>query len=487
MRSSAPVSPSRFPTAVLRQHVLTSRRGRHRRRRFLSFEKQAGRRAPRLSSPKEMPNRKKVRNAFFFFVLEKIPDLRRRGLAVGGVAEAIPYCSDDWAEMQEQVVQRYPNDQPCHESICRRETIPNALSEDQKEKYAEMARQWKAKTSEVAAAKSPSEVPASFPTKTQNKVLENLTGLLTKRDQDVLETSFYFLNILSHGMLPQVCSQRFLPCEIGCIKYSLKKGIIAEFHRFIDPGEVPRGFRFHCQAAADATHKIPISGLDLPATDRSVLLCELYSFIQPCWGTWPLIYCKSDDHYRVNWCLKHMAEEAGTVNHLELRNVEDLIVELYSRKLEKEPSKTWVCSTLDASVWDYSANTRCQWHEENDVLFCALATCKKIVYCISNSLAPIYDIQLTTAHLPLHERSSSKTVNAKTVILDARRFQKAECTVNNRHTRSPHQHAGNYPAGVKTVCEPSTRCGRGIARLFPQAVQPIEAHTKVPPGKDNSF
>uniref|UniRef100_G1KVA0 Maelstrom domain-containing protein n=1 Tax=Anolis carolinensis TaxID=28377 RepID=G1KVA0_ANOCA len=184
-----------------------------------------------------------------------------------------------------------------------------------------------------------------------------------------------FLNILSRGMLPRVCSQHFLPCEIGCIKYSLKKGIIAEFHCFIDPGEVPQGFRFHCQAAADATHKVPISGLDFPATDCSVLLCELYTFIQPCWGTWLLIYCKSDYRYRVNWCLKHMAE----VNHLELRNVEELIVELYSQKLQEEPSKTWVCSTLDASMWDYSANTRCQWHEEIDVIFCALATCKQIV------------------------------------------------------------------------------------------------------------
>lgn len=44
-----------------------------------------------------MPNRKPSRNAYYFFVQEKIPELRRRGLPVARVADAIPYCSADWA------------------------------------------------------------------------------------------------------------------------------------------------------------------------------------------------------------------------------------------------------------------------------------------------------------------------------------------------------------------------------------------------------
>lgn len=48
---------------------------------------------------------------------------------------------------------------------------------------------------------------------------------------------FYFLNIYSHGKLPSHCDQRFLPCEIGCVKYSLQDGIMADFHHFIDPGD----------------------------------------------------------------------------------------------------------------------------------------------------------------------------------------------------------------------------------------------------------
>ncbi|XP_061485498.1 protein maelstrom homolog isoform X2 [Rhineura floridana] len=339
-----------------------------------------------------------------------------------------------------------------------------------------MARHWKAKKSEAAAKKPPSQVPAPLPTfpptQTEKRVpVANLTSPPGTSDQVVLETTFYFLNIFSHGGLPPHCSQRFLPCEIGCVKYSLKDGIIADFHHFTDPGEVPRGFRFHCQAAGDATHRIPISGFELATANHSVVLRELYTFIEPRRGTWPPVYCKFDDQFRVNWCLKHMAREAGTVNYLELLSVEDLVMELYYQKLQKEPSKTWVCNTLDASMWDYSSNTRCKWHEENDVVFCALATCKKIAYGISNSLANMYCVQLTASHIPLREKDSQNTVNPKMVVLDAGRFQKlrAEYTGNERYFRSLNQEQsatscpGEHPSGVKTTYETSIRHGRGIA------------------------
>ena len=55
-----------------------------------------------------MPNRRASRNAYYFFVQEKIPELRRRGLPVARVADAIPYCSADWAVRQRAVGQLFP-------------------------------------------------------------------------------------------------------------------------------------------------------------------------------------------------------------------------------------------------------------------------------------------------------------------------------------------------------------------------------------------
>ncbi|CAM5077131.1 unnamed protein product [Natator depressus] len=398
-----------------------------------------------------MPNRKGARNAYYFFVREKLPELQRRGLPVARVPDAIPLCSRDWA----------------------------LLTQDEKEKYAEMARKWRAENSTQASVKQPphqiSPVPAPLPMQIQRSAsVPDATSLSWKNDQAVLGSIFYFLNIYSHGELPSPCEQRFLPCEIGCVKYSLQDGITADYHRFVDPGVVPRGFRFHCQAASDATHKIPISGFELSTAGHPVVLRELYTFVQPNCGRWPPVYCKSDDWYRVNWCLKWMAKEAGTENQLELLSVENLVVELYQRKLGKEPSKTWVRNLLDVFMWDYCSNTRCKWHEENDILFCALASCKKTAYCISNTLAGVYGVSLTTAHLPLQDYESSNNINPKMVVLDAGRFQKlrAQNPGCNRYFSSPVQKqgaassAGEHPSGVTSPYRTSTMRGRGITRLL---------------------
>ncbi|KFZ51397.1 Protein maelstrom, partial [Antrostomus carolinensis] len=239
----------------------------------------------------------------------------------------------------------------------------------------------------------------------------------------VVADIFFFLNIYSHGKLPSYCEQRFLPCEIGCVKYSLQDGIIADFHHFIDPEVPPRGFWYHCQAASDATHKIPISGFDLPRTCYAVVLRELLEFVQPTAGVRPRFYCRSNDAFRIIWCLNRMASITGFESHLELLAVEDLVIELYQKKYQKEPSKTWVCRELDVFLFDFSSNTRCKWHEENGILCCALASCKKIAYCISRSLANVYGVSLTAAHLPLQDAGYDESRNTKMVVLDAGHFQ----------------------------------------------------------------
>ncbi|XP_011372500.1 protein maelstrom homolog isoform X2 [Pteropus vampyrus] len=366
-----------------------------------------------------MPNRRASRNAYYFFVQEKIPDLRRRGLPVARVADAIPYCSADWAK---------PVSTPLRK--------PHML------------------------------VPK------QNVSPPDMTSLSLKNDQALLGGIFYFLNIFSHGELPPHCEQRFLPCEIGCVKYSLQEGIMADFHSFINPGEIPRGFRFHCQAASDSSHKIPISNFE-SGCDQATVLQNLYRFIHPNPGNWPPIYCKSDDRARVNWCLKHMAKASEIRHDLELLTVEDLVVGIYQQRFLKEPSKTWVRSLLDVAMWDYSSNTRCKWHEENDILFCALAVCKKIAYCISNSLATHFGIQLTEAHVPLQDYEASSSVTPKMVVLDAGRYQKlrfespgfSHFNSSNQEQRS-NTPTGDYPSGVKGPGASRGVRGRGITRLL---------------------
>ncbi|KFP81940.1 Protein maelstrom, partial [Acanthisitta chloris] len=299
------------------------------------------------------------------------------------------------------------------------------LTEEERRQYAEKARKWNAKKGCQEAVK---EVNAENGTHFRWLVVasggwsENGFVLFLS---DVVADVFYFLDIFSHGKLPHHCEQRFLPCEIGCVKYSLQDGITADFHHFIDPGVPPYGFRYHCQSASDQTHKIPLSGFHLPRTCYEVVLQELLEFAQPTRGVQRHFYCRvwSRSEFRINWCLTRMADKTGIKSHLDIFAVEDLIIELYQKKYQKKPSRTWVDKILDVFLWDYCSSTRCKWHEENDIVYCALASCKKIAYCISKSLASVYGVSLTAAHLPLQDFECGQSLSTRMEKLDIGHFQ----------------------------------------------------------------
>ncbi|KAM9319601.1 protein maelstrom homolog [Gastrophryne carolinensis] len=382
-----------------------------------------------------MPNKKASRNAYFFFALEMIPELRRRGLQVSGVRDAIPLCSGDWA----------------------------LLSPADKERYAEKAKKLKNRDPEPTG---PFRASGSFlhgngelfeESETEDvqffdndvgqalgdavditKVVANLLEEQQKakmsrkhleefyRKTDGLEKKvIYIINIFSHGEMPSLCEQKFVPCEIGCVRYSLKDGILKSFHDFIHPGALPLGFRYHCEAGSASTHQIPVSGFELANKNYRYLHHSLCEFVSPVPGLWTTLYCRNNDLFRVKWCLQWLADKAGMDNHFELQDIESLIIKYFRDKLDEEPSKSAMHRMLDVVHWDYANNTRCQWHEENDMWCCALASCKKISYCMSKSLASVYGITLTADHLPsIKPENRQSSSGSKTFVLDAKRYQK---------------------------------------------------------------
>ncbi|XP_075268454.1 protein maelstrom homolog [Opisthocomus hoazin] len=402
-----------------------------------------------------MAQRRGARSPFCCFVRQRLPELQRRGLPVARVADAIPHCCGAWA----------------------------LLSKEEKMVYAEKARKWNEKKRSEKMVQETSNVahpvPACLTTKMPGVTsLPKASAMSWENDQAVVSDIFYFLDIYSHGKLPSSCEQRFLPCEIGCVKYSLKDGVIADLHHFIDAEAPPLGFRYHCQTASDATHKIPLSGFGLSRTSYAVVLRELLEFVQPARGVSPHFYCRSGDRFRIKWCLNRMASVTGTESHLELLAAEDLVIELCRKKYQKEPSRSWVCGELDVFHWDFSCNTRCKWHEENEILCCALASCKKIAYCISKYLGSAYGVSLTAAHLPLEDSDYGESRNSRMVVLDCGRFQKvkAEGSRCDGHFASPGRDQEfvpsgcDSPRGVKTsLCGASAMRGRGVTQWLNSA------------------
>ncbi|XP_073433224.1 protein maelstrom homolog isoform X2 [Dendrobates tinctorius] len=380
-----------------------------------------------------MPNKRASRNAYFFFTLDMVPELRRRGFPVSGVKEAIPLCSGDWAMLSAEEKEKYAEKAKEWRSRDLSSSRPDTdggnsyhekeLSSNPRDRGDDRGQHWSLKKSEgIFQPQQEQDVlirnwvqynlPSRFPNKHNLMGDRSAAGAgAQERVQGLDNCEIYIINILSHGEMPAVCNQRFVPCEIGCVRYSLQRGVIDAFHEFIDPGE--------------ATHQIPVSGFELANSDYHNLFRSLCDFVFPAAKRCTSLYCKKNDMHRVRWCLRWLAIKAGMENLFELQDIESLIIRYYREKLNEEPSTTSVNRLLDVVQWDYANNTRCKWHEDNDMWYCALASCKKITYCMSRALASVYDVVLTGAHLPnLQANETKKSENGKTVILDAKRYQR---------------------------------------------------------------
>ncbi|XP_069744631.1 protein maelstrom homolog isoform X3 [Narcine bancroftii] len=325
-----------------------------------------------------MPQRKQVKNPYYFFMLEKIPELRQKGIKVNGLRDAAPLCSSEW----------------------------QLLNEDEKEKFTQLAQQWKAEKDHKIVNKSEKKEQLKNPVYSAAREMSN-PPMNWFSDEDACDEIFHFISFLSLADLPSNCEQRFLPCEMACVEYSMKKGIIDEFHCFIDPGMIPCGFRYHCQISSALVRHCQSES---QATGK-------YAY--------PLAEC-----FRVNWCLNWLAHKAGGSSiPINVFVLEELVVKLYEHKLKEKPSKASVEKMLSVMVWDYAANTRCEWHDEHDVVHCALATTKKYAYCISDSLVSVYEFDITAAHIPKKESTYGTVLNPKVLVLDSY-YQQTKPTEN---------------------------------------------------------
>ncbi|XP_059824466.1 protein maelstrom homolog isoform X4 [Hypanus sabinus] len=338
-----------------------------------------------------MPRRKPARNAYHFFMLEKIPELRQRGIEVRGLKDAVPLCGSEW----------------------------ESLNESEKEKYVQMAHQWKAEK-EKMVNKSEKNEQLQNPMHLAATREMNSPPMICFSDKEVCDEVFHFISFLSLADLPSNCEQRFLPCEMACVKYSMKKGIIDEFHCFIDPGMIPYGFRYHCQLSSDSTHKIPLSNFEIARSNYCEIFQQFLAFLKPVRSNGFIpVYSKLAECFRVNWCLNWLARKSGRSSiPVNVFEIEELVMKLYEYKLKEKPSKDSVERMLNVMVWDYAMNTRCKWHDEHDIVYCALATTKKYAYCISDSLSSIYKFEITAAHIPKREFTYGTILNPKVLVLD---------------------------------------------------------------------
>ncbi|XP_074662000.1 protein maelstrom homolog [Tubulanus polymorphus] len=328
--------------------------------------------------------KKQVRNSFYYYMVEQKPKLERQGHKFpNGLRDVAGVCRDSW----------------------------KALPEHEKEKYEQKAREEKAKLrgsegdkyrmDNVGNILADRVNPDDELSKRQMRE-RNLVKSKWPPGKALVNESFFFIDVL---LLCKTEEGDYLPCEIGLVQYSMKKGIMKKFQKFIDTGGIPLGYRFTCKQNSEETHKIPIENFDKATDDYMGVWLEMMNFVNPNGEReeYPPLYCLTnkleDVENGMDWLYRHT--RMGTYNHLQkIYCLETLMIDIYAH-VGRNISERSVYDTLTSSAYDYERGVVCQWHEENESKYCAFGHCQIYAYGFSDSLADKYDFKVSgKTHLP---------------------------------------------------------------------------------------
>ncbi|XP_013395238.1 protein maelstrom homolog [Lingula anatina] len=328
--------------------------------------------------------KKQQRNGFYFYMQDLMPELRREGRVFpNGMADVVPVAHPRW----------------------------KMLSEQDKARYEQMAKEWKAKMRGAEGDKYRVDNVGNLLSERKDEKKEYDIDRMRERKQvrtkwpagqGVIHEKFYFI---SFQYLCETEEGYFIPVEVGLIEYSLNNGITKHLHRMIEPGPIPTGYRYTCQNHSDETHQIPIERFEYADKNYMGLWIQMENFLNPNQEKKesPPLYCQKAEWKCVNSCLEWLHAHAclGYANRLrKVYELDGLVQDLYAHS--SASTAIGECTDLiTTSAYDYEINTRCDYHEDKEVKHCALATVRRFAYALSDSLSEIYDFEITAQHLPV--------------------------------------------------------------------------------------
>ncbi|CAH3119717.1 unnamed protein product [Pocillopora meandrina] len=336
-----------------------------------------------------MPNKKKnnqARNPFYFFMVSLRPQLERQGVVLeNGMRSLAEIAGPRWKE----------------------------LPEHEKEVYQEMARQDKANKKYRPARNDKMDCTGEYISRRVDTVSLNEKRRKEEREEvkrgwlpgrAICDEKFYMIGFMSLYDLPD---EGFLPCELGVVEYSLNGGIMRKMHYFIKPGEIRVGLRYTAVSTSERTHQIPVEGLAKRDDSHHKIWLDLLRFVNPeQTPIFPPVYCRISETKQTEYCLQWLARKAEMPNKLKkVYELEGVICDLHSHFTAESGStmgisKSKATELISSTIFDYEPNSRCDWHEKQEVKFCALGTVLRYCYCISDFLCSVYGIPLTPNHVP---------------------------------------------------------------------------------------
>ena len=124
-----------------------------------------------------------------------------------------------------------------------------------------------------------------------------------------------------------------VPAEMSLVRMSLRYGVEETYHVFIEPGQIPKGYRADCTENSSATHKIPLD-LALFNSNYQEILEDVLEFLLslPDSEELPPLYClpkyKRQNQMVLAWLLERAEEDLAKEVDFKLYSLPVLLYEL---------------------------------------------------------------------------------------------------------------------------------------------------------------
>lgn len=238
-------------------------------------------------------------------------------------------------------------------------------------------------------------------------------------EADFLNQPIY---LISFNVMCAVNGKDCIPNEIGVVKFTFQNGIEQEYHRFIACGDIPLGYAGIAREHQEKTHRIPPESTVLGNRERvtySQLVQDLGEMMNDdekyklfhgptdTDGIRPLFTFPGELEEEIleqtRSCLRTIGNEVKNKNFAPQFDVLDIVKLMYNcfKKVNQPNVLPQICfDRVRTAVYDFTANTRCEFHDEVDVNFCALGIAKKLAYCLADNLLNYLGVEVTPNHVP---------------------------------------------------------------------------------------
>lgn len=205
----------------------------------------------------------------------------------------------------------------------------------------------------------------------------------------------------------------YVPAEVGLIKYSMKCGIIAEYHSLINPLVLPLGMKYEAKKFSEETHNLPPPPNAQGEISMSYIYKKIHHFCYDFEKNEVRPVFTVDNHIPiVDEILKYMASEAGDdipeiVDVLSLRdvffNLKNATWNYGGCVTEDFPTIHIAQKHIDRDPYEYNSGIGCELHETLDhSKFCSVSLVKRWAFMFSDHCAVDMGIRLIPGvHVPI--------------------------------------------------------------------------------------